>query len=206
MPVSECLANIQELGHAAVGRQPMSKAAGYRIGACLFALTVVICLAVLPFAASCCSHLSSQEQALSATVGHAPWAAGITPLAVALLDWPMGFRLLLLTLTAAILCLVATLASAALSRRSIGQGWWSDFARGVLACFTVGVLYILAAYVTGYFGYLGPANVGWMLGIPALVAFMNIPRPIGLLFSVPLALGGWIGAGVISLTIGIPLD
>jgi len=186
---------------------------GYRWGGGLFAFVALCSLASFPYAISCCSRFSAEELAERASFGSNGWAPSITPLAVALLDWPMGFRLLVMTAVAAILCLAATITLLLLARfnpketsdrrahvlKSIGEV--------VLGSFMVGVLYILAAYGVGYAGYLGPTNAIWFVGIPMLVSLMEHKRlATALLWFVPLLLGGWMWMGLLSMTVGIPLD
>lgn len=192
----------------------MAEARGYRWGASFFALATICGLAVLPFAISCCSRFTPEQSAESMALGGNGWAPGITPVAVALLDWPMGFRLLVMMLAASLLCFSATIAMLLISRSKLrGSGSlrragpaWGVIAQAVLSSFMVGLLYILAVYVTGFAGYVGPANLVWMAGIPMAVGFMARPRLSGLALGVPLALGGWVCLGIISMTVGIPLD
>jgi hypothetical protein len=186
---------------------------GYRWGGGFFAFVALCSLASLPYAISCCSRFSAEELADRASFGGNGWAPGITPLAVALLDWPMGFRLLVMTVVAAILCLAATItlhlfasytAKETLSRRA---RMLKPIGEAVLGSFIVGVLYILAAYGVGYAGYIGPANAIWFVGIPVLVSLMEHKRlTSAFLWSAPLLLGGWVSMGVFSMTVGIPLD
>ena len=71
----------------------------------------------------------------------------------------------------------------------------------------VGILYILAAYAVGYVGYLGAKNAIWFVGVPMAVALIQQPRPTrALLWTFPLLLGGWVCMGILSMTVGIPLD
>lgn len=187
----------------------MAELRGYRIGAWFFALVTLLCSAILPLAISCCSRFLPSRLPTGAAVDSDRLSPGIKPAAVALLDWPMDFRLFLMTLVAAVLCLFSTLASAFLTRASSRQGAWAAWAacaRAVFACMTVGVLYILASYVAGFVGYRGPANLIWMAGIPVLIALTHAPRLAALLISFPLFIGGWVAMAVIGMTVGIPLD
>ena len=179
----------------------------------MFASVALCSLASLPHAISCCSRFSAQELAERASFGSNGWAPGTTPLAVVLLDWPMGFRLLVLTAVAAILCLAATITLLLIARFNPEET--SDrrahvlkpIGEVVLGSFMIGVLYILAAYGVGYAGYLGPANAIWFVGIPMLISLMEHKRlATAFLWSVPLLLGGSMWMGLLSMTVGIPLD
>jgi hypothetical protein len=187
----------------------MTSTRGYRSGAWLFGLTALVCIAALPYAVRCCAHFSPADLKLRAEFGGGSREPGITPLAEALHDWPMGFRLLLMTLVATTICFASTLASLSLARRenlADQRTVWRPIVRAVLACLMVGVLYILGAYATGFVSYLGPRNLLWMLGVPAAIALMCWPRPIGALMTLPLAIGGWIALAILSIGLGIQLD
>lgn len=187
----------------------MNSTQGYHWGAWFFGLIIVCCVAVLPHAVSCCSQFSAADLQFRAQFGAKGWAPGITPLAVALLDWPMGFRLFLMTLVTAIICFLSSLAGFFVARAGNVDGSWGvgrSVVQGLLACLMVGVLYILAAYATGFIGYLGPANMLWMIGVPAVIAILTWPRLTGLLMALPVGIGGWLMLAVISMTVGIPLD
>ena len=191
----------------------MSYLSGYRWGGGLFAFVAFCSLASLPFAIGCCSRFTAAELAERASFGSNGWAPGITPLAVTLLDWPMGFRLLVMTIVAAILCFGATITLFLLARYSAKETpdrrarVLKAIGEVALGSFIVGVLYILAAYGVGYIGYLGPANAIWLVGIPMLIALMERGRlTSALLWTVPLLLGGWVWMGVLSIAVGIPLD
>jgi hypothetical protein len=187
---------------------------GYRWASIFFGLVLGISLAFLPHAIGCCSRFSAEDMAIRASFGNHGWAPGITPLAVAMLDWPMGFRLLVMTLVAACLCLVASLTGLLLARRMNADGaaggaprLWYIVGQGVLGSFMVGVLYILAAYAVGYEGYLGPRNALWFVGLPLAVALVQQSRlQRAILWTFPLLLGGWVWMAVLSMTVGIPLD
>ena len=185
---------------------------GYRWGAWFFGLVALCSLAALPFAATCCSRFSAEDMAADAALGGNGWSPDITPLAIALLDWPMGFRLLLMTSVAAILCFATTVTLLFVRQRNAERQEKRILSRvgvaqAVLGSFMVGVLYILAAYAVGYVGYRGPANALWFIGIPMAVAVMQKPSiQSALLWTIPLLLGGWLSMGILSMTIGIPLD
>jgi hypothetical protein len=127
----------------------------------------------------------------------------------------MGFRLLLITIVAAALCLLTTVTLFLLARASEWQRastsrspfrWPIFAARTVVASFMVSVLYFLAVYAFGYLGYLGPLNLIPGLGIPVLVGLLEYPRPAGALLGIPLAITGFLCTALISLTVGIALD
>jgi hypothetical protein len=186
---------------------------GYRWAGGLFAFVALCSLASLPFAISCCSRFSAEELAERALVGRNGWAPGITPLAVALLDWPAGFRLLVMTIVTAVLCLAATITLLLFARYNAKETpdrrarLLKPIGEVVLGSFIAGLLYILAAYGMGYVGYIGSANGIWFVGIPMLIALMEHKRlTSALLWTFPLLLGGWIWMGVLSMTVGIPLD
>ena len=186
----------------------------YRWGANFFGLVLAASSAFLPHALSCCSRFSNDDLALKASFGVKGWAPGITPLVIALLDWPMGFRLLVLIMVAASLCFVATVAGLLILRRMQRDGGeggsvplWFSVSEAVLGSLMVGVLYIVAAYATGYVGYIGPRNALWFVGVPMAVALIQQERPSrALLWTFPLLLGGWLSMGILSITVGIPLD
>lgn len=186
---------------------------GYCWGVGLFAFVALCSLASLPFAISCCSRFTAEELAESASLGGNGWAPGTTPMAIALLDWPMGFRLLVMTIVAAMLCLAATISLLLFTRYTTKQtpGRLARILRAIgevaLGSFIVGVLYILAAYGRGYVGYIGPGNAIWFAGIPMLIALMEHRcLKSALLWTVPLFLGGWVWTVVLSMIVGIPLD
>ena len=186
---------------------------GYRWGSIFFALVVASSLACLPYAISCCSHFSTEHLARRASFG-SRWAPGITPLTVALLDWPMGFRLLILTIVAASLCFVATVAGFVILRRrqteELNGGSariWLSVSDALLGSLMVGVLYIFGLFCVGYIGYLGPLNVLWFVGVPLTVALIQHGCTLrAVLWTFPLLLGGLVCTGVLSITVGIPLD
>jgi len=187
----------------------MNSACGYRWGSLLFGLVALCCLAALPRAIACCSQFSGADVQLPIKPGQSTWEAGITPVAVALLDWPMGFRLLLMTLVAALICLAACLTGLLVVPKEGDEpaaGTSKSIARLLLASLMTGVLYILAVYGTGFLGYVGPANFLWMAGVPTVMALITWPRPRGVLFAVPVGIGGWIATIAICIAVGIPLD
>jgi hypothetical protein len=173
----------------------------------LFGLLIVGCVVALPHAISCCSHFSAADLKLRAqfTKNLDPHT---TPVAVALLDWPMGFRLLLMTLVAAIICFLLCVIGVFVARADdVGGGRGrGESIKLVLGSLMVGVLYILAAYLTGFIGYVGPANLLWVIGVPAVIAIITWPRPIGIPMALPVGIGGWIALIAICMTVGIPLD
>ena len=178
---------------------------GYWWGAWLFGLAALACVALLPHAIQCCSHFSQADLRLRAEFGPNSWS----PIADALLDWPTSFRLLLLSLVAFVVCFAATLVSIVLQRSeslAAEKSAWKEFVRFVLACIIIAVLYILAIYATGLVGYLGPLNLLWMLGVPAAIAVMISPRPLGIFMAIPLTIGGWVALAAISIGLGIPVD
>jgi hypothetical protein len=120
----------------------------------------------------------------------------------------MGFRLLVMSIVAAAVCLLSTVSLLALLRRSGGRCSMRLAAgQTIVGAFMVGVLYILAAYAVGYVGYRGTWNAAWLVGIPMMVAFIQTPRlPHAFLWIFPLLVGGWLCMGVLSMTVGIPLD
>lgn len=121
----------------------------------------------------------------------------------------MGFRLLLMTLVAAIICFISCALGFFVTRAKAFDRKGeivNRLVQGLLASAMTGVLYILAAYAAGFVGYLGPKSLFWMLGIPAVITIISWPRPIGLLMAFPVALGGWIALGAISISVGIPID
>ena len=187
---------------------------GYWWGSIFFAVAVAAAVACLPYAISCCSRFSKEQIAIRASFGEHGWAPGITPVAIALLDWPMGFRLLIMTIVAATLCLLCTvsLLFAARSRNVAGGPHsaayaWLPVGEALLGSFMVGVLYILAAYAVGFKGYIGPGNLLWFFGVPAAIAFMIRPSLLqGLVWTLPLLIGGWVCMAIISVSVGIPLD
>jgi hypothetical protein len=188
------------------------KARRYRWVGSVFGGVVVAELIALPYAIRCCSRFSADVQKFR-TDAH--WDPHVGWFAKFLLDWPMEFRLVVMTITAAILCLLATMMLSLLSRVSERQNgadgrgtlrWLVFGARTAVASFMVAVLYLLAIYACGYVGYMGPRNLVWYLGIPVLVALIEYPRPAGALLGVPLAITGSLCVALISLTVGIPLD
>ncbi len=177
-----------------------------------FALASLVGLAAFPFAVGCCSRFSFEQEKFR-------WGMRFDPhvgwFARTLLNWPMGFRLLVMATATAIVCSIATALLFLLKRRferrtdaRIGRvaKLSSLAARAAIASFVVGVLYILAVYVTGYFGYEGSLNLLWLLGIPALIALLEYPRPIGILLGIPLMFTGFVCTGLISILAGSGLD
>lgn len=179
---------------------------GYRWGAWLFGLTGVACVAAMPYAVNCCSHLPDSDLLSMEPYRRSPY---ITPVAAALLDWPMGFRLLLMTLAAAVICFSSTLASMFLIQNEPTEAGTiprKSVVQAILACLQVGVLYILATYAVGFLGYRGPLNLLWGAGVPAAIAAMVWPRLGWIRMTIPLAIGGWAALAAISIGFGIPLD
>ena len=86
--------------------------AGYRIGVWFFGTIALCSLLTLPLAYSQCADCSGHPNFRN------NWEPNATPLAVALLDWPMGFRLLLITFVAAVLCLGAVTAMLHVAQKS----------------------------------------------------------------------------------------
>jgi hypothetical protein len=187
----------------------MMSVRGYRWGAWLFGLAGLTCVALMPHAVQCCSRFAEADLRLRMEFGANGWSSGTSRVATALLDWPMGLRLLLMALVAAIVCSAATFASILIVRSEMlaaENAIWKSVVRGVLACLIVGVLYLLSIYATGFIGYLGPLNLLWMVAVPAAIALMAWPCPRGVLMTAPLAIGGWIALAAISIGLGIPID
>jgi hypothetical protein len=129
------------------------------------------------------------------------------------MDWPLGFRLFLMMIVAAVICTIAMIVMSVIAHwAQRPETTATDLCRGVIAravlsSVVVGVLYILAAYTTGFFGIPGGShNLIWILGIPALVAWMGKPTLLGWILGAPLVFTGSACVVVISLTLNIPLD
>jgi hypothetical protein len=187
----------------------MTAERAYRWGAAFFGIVALVGLAALPYAFRCCSQFSSGELAFRKATGWDPPDPAIT---VALMNWPMGFRLFLMTLVAAVICTLAMILLSVIARReqrvetAMSSLWRWIIARAVLSSVIIGVLYILGAYMTGFFGIPGgPHNLAWLIGIPVIVAWMGKPSLRGLALGFPLALTGFICLIIISLTLRIPL-
>jgi len=182
----------------------------YKWGAILFGILAATGLALLPYAIRCCSRFSPQDIALQEASGWGPPGPAITG---ALMDWPMGFRLLLLTIVAAILCAAAMFSMMKIAGWEQRQGTppgalrRAIAARALLSSAVVGILYLLAAYAVGYIGAsTGPHNLVWLAGIPLAVAWAGKPGPLGLVLAVPLAFAGFLCLILISVLFQIPLD
>lgn len=181
----------------------------YRWGAAFFGIVAVAGLATLPYALRCCSSFSSEELALNEEIGRERTAPAIT---VALMDWPLGFRVFLMMIVAAVICTVAMIALSAIARREQRPGTTTSRVqrwigvRVFLSSVVVAVLYILGFYTSGFFSASGPHNLVWVLGIPVLVAWMGKPSLRGLELGCPLALLGFVCLIIISLTLRIPID
>jgi MFS family permease len=182
----------------------------YRWGAAFFGIAAVAGLVALPYALRCCSRFTSEQLALREATGWEPPGPAIT---VALMDWPMGFRLFLMMIVAAVICTLAMIALSVIARREQRPETTTSnlrrliVVRAFLSSVIVALLYILAAYTTGFFGIPGgPHNLVWLLGIPVLVAWMGKPSLFGFALGFPLAITGFVCVMIISLTLRIPLD
>ena len=188
----------------------MTAERAYRWGAAFFGIVAIAGLAALPHALRCCSSFSSEQLALREQIGWEPPGPAIT---VALMDWPLGFRVFLMMIVAAVICTLAMIALSVIARREQRpetasrsvQRWIG--VRVFLSSVVVAVLYLLGFYAAGFFGIPnGPHNLVWLLGIPTLVAWMGKPNLRGAALGCPLALTGFVCLIVIGLTLRIPLD
>lgn len=191
----------------------MRKTWTYRWAGSFYALVLVACLISLPSAIKCCSRFSPQEDAYWR---NANYPSNYGWFAKDLLNWPSGFRLLVMTIVAATLCLLATFTLYLIARhtpdnrdaRNRPTGLLIRFiVRAAVASFTTAVLYVLMAWLLGYIGRApGPDMRVMMLTIAALIGLQEVPGPLGLLLAIPLFLSGLIFTALISLFVGIPLD
>jgi hypothetical protein len=182
----------------------------YKWGAVLFGIVAAVGLVLLPHAVSCCSRFSPQDIALRETLG---WSAPGPLITAALMDWPLGFRLLLLTIVAALVCAAAMLSMMMIARSeqrqdaTVGALRRAFALRALISSLVVGVLYLLATYAAGYVGASrGLHNLVWLAGIPVVVAWIGKPSWVGLALGVPLAITGFACLILISVTLQIPLD
>ena len=182
----------------------------YQWGAAGFGLIAVCGIVALPYAVRCCSRFSPDELAFRRQLG---WESPGPAITAALMDWPLGFRLFLMTIVASIICAAAMIGMAyAVHRETRPDATDAAIHGGIavrvlLSSITVGVLYLLSAYVVGFFGISrGPHNFAWMLGIPLVVAWIGKPGPLGCALGLPLAFTGFVCLVIISMTLQIPLD
>jgi hypothetical protein len=181
----------------------------YRWGAAFFGIVAVAGVALLPYTLRCCSTFSPEELALRQQTGRELPGPSVT---VALLDWPLGFRLFLMMIVAAIICTLAMIALWVIARRERRAETMSSVRQWIavrvfLSSVVVAVLYLLGIHTAGFFGVAtGPHNLLWLLGIPVLIAWMGQPNRRGLALGCPLALTGFVCVIIISMTLRIPLD
>jgi hypothetical protein len=70
------------------------------------------------------------------------------------------------------------------------------------------VLYMEMLFLTGYLGYVGPANASWGVGLPVaatILAFRGKMRRAALSFPAVFILS-WVATGMLSAFSGLPLD
>ena len=176
--------------------------AGYRIGVWFLGTVALLSLLALPIAYSQCAECAGHPRFAN------NWSPEMTPVSVALFDWPSEFGFLLMASVAAVLCFVAVAIMLRLAKAwaDLPPTGWRFAAQAVLSSFVVGVLNFVGAYASGCIGYVGPANGLWLMGIPAAVAVMNSPNKWAVFWIIPLFIGGWITTAIIGMTVGIPLD
>lgn len=180
----------------------MEDVRGYRFGTAVFGLAAVLSAGAVAYASSCCSAVSAEDQAILAGLGAPEWR-GMGWVTAALMDWPLGFRLTLMTLTTSIIGFAVALCGLLLASKN---NRFSRIFRPVSATILVGIIYILVIYIAGYIGYKGPFVLVAWLGAAALISLMYFPNRNGLILAVPLAVVGFGAAAVISMVMGIGWD
>ncbi|WP_312219340.1 hypothetical protein [Sphingobium yanoikuyae] len=184
----------------------MKEDRGYRYGMALFCLMLAISGVTVIYGSHCCAAFPPEDQAIREHFGAPEWR-GIKWLTAALMDWPMGFRLCLMTLTASLIGLAVAFSGFLLVRHEgIVHVRFSAAVRAFLAAILVGVIYILTIYAAGFYGYQGSLILVSWLEISLLVSLMNVPNRSGVILAVPLTVAGFGSAAIISMLMDIPWD
>jgi hypothetical protein len=184
----------------------MDDTRGYRIGIVLFGIAAGLSAAAALYGSYCCAGFPTDVQALRTNFG-TPERRAMPWLTATLMDWPLGYRLIVMTLASSLIGVVISISAMTLASWKAGAyaRLWAVFSM-LSASFLVGVLYILTIYVAGYFGYRGPLSLVAWIGISVGVGLMYAPNRSGLILAVPLTPAGFIVAGVTSMIVGIPWD
>jgi hypothetical protein len=143
----------------------MDDTRGYRIGIVLFGLAAVFSAAAALYGSHCCVGFPTDVQVLRTSFG-TPERRAMPGLSAALMDWPLGYRLTLMTLASSLIGVAISISGITLASWKAGAyaRVWAVFSM-LSASFLVGVLYILTIYVAGYVGYRGPLVLMAWIGI-----------------------------------------
>lgn len=184
----------------------MNETKGYRYGMGLFGLAATVSGIAVIYGSQCCAVFSPEDQIIRANFG-IPEHRGIRWLTAALMDWPMGFRLCLMTLTASLIGLVVAFSGFLLvQHKDTNYAPLANGLRAFLAALLVGVMYILTIYIAGFVGYQGTLIlVSWLI-ISILVSLMSVSNRSGFILAVPLTVVGFGSAAIISMVLGIAWD
>lgn len=184
----------------------MNETRGYRYGMALFSLAAVLSGIAVIYGSQCCAVFSPEDQNIRANFG-IPEQRGIRWLTAALMDWPMGVRLCLMTLTASLIGLAVAFSGFLLAQhKNTDHARLADGFRAFSAALLVGVMYILTVYIAGFFGYRGAwILVSWLI-ISILVSLMSVSNRSGFILAVPLTVVGFGSAAIISMVMGIAWD
>jgi hypothetical protein len=103
------------------------------------------------------------------------------------MDWPLGFRLCLMTLVTSLIGFAVAFSGFLLAMREGAKHTRSvALFRSISAVLSVGVIYILIVYVAGFFGYRGPLVILSWMATALLVGLMSFPQKSGVILAVPL--------------------